>query len=63
MCAGYCSDSDLEVLMEDVLTVSLDIVDAMPGVIAAGMAVSCLVVSAAGALVGGFKALISLIGR
>lgn len=49
--------------MEDVLTVSLDIVDAMPGVIAAGMVVSCLVVSAVGALVGGFKALISLIGR
>lgn len=49
--------------MEEVLVVSLDIVDAMSGVIAAGMAASCLIVSAAGAFVGGFKALISLIGR
>lgn len=49
--------------MEDVLTVSLDIVDAMPGIIAAGMAVSCLVVLAVGLLVGCFKTLIKIIGR
>lgn len=48
---------------EVVFEVSLDILEGMPGVIAAGMAASFLVVSAAGALVGGFKALINLMGR
>ena len=48
---------------EFVFEVSLEIVEGVPEVIAIGMAVSCLVVSAAGALVSGFKALLQLIGR
>jgi len=48
---------------EVVLEVSLDIVDAVPAVVALGMTSACLVVLAVGALVSGFKALLQLIGR
>ncbi len=48
---------------EVVLEVSLEIMEAVPAVMALGMTSACLVVSAAGALVSGFKALIHMIGR
>lgn len=48
---------------ETVLAVSLEIMDAVPAVLALGMTSACLVVSTVGVLVGGFKALLQLIGR
>ncbi len=50
-------------MQEEVFEVSLEILDAVPVVIAAGMAGSCLVVVAAIIVVSGFKALIRMIGR
>lgn len=47
----------------ELYTVSLDILDAVPEVLAIGMASACFVVLAAGLLVGCFKALLRLIGR
>lgn len=51
--------------MEEVaeFAVSLEILDAMPTVIAGGMAVGVLVVSAVSVIVCGFKALLRLVGR
>lgn len=48
---------------EVVLTVSLEVMDAVPSVLALGMTSSCLVVLTVGALVSGFRALLRLIGR
>lgn len=48
---------------ERILEVSLEIMDAVPAVLAIGMTSACLVVLAAGLLVGCFKALISMMGR
>lgn len=48
---------------ETVLQVSLEIMDAVPAVVALGMTSACLVVLAAGAIVGCFKTLINVIGR
>lgn len=45
------------------LTVSLEIMEAVPEVLVLGMTAGCLVVLAAGILVGAFKALLSMIGR
>ncbi len=45
-----------------VLEVSLDIVDAIPVVVSLGMTSACLVVLAAGLLVGCFKALTRIMG-
>lgn len=42
--------------------VSLEAVEAMPGVVAAGFAAGVLVVSAASLIVSGFKALLKLAG-
>ncbi len=47
----------------ELYTVSLDILDAVPEVLAVGMASCCFVVLAAGLLVGCFKALIKIMGR
>lgn len=50
--------------MEEVIfDVSLEVMDAVPAVVALGMTSACLVVLTVGALVSGFKALIRLIGR
>ena len=46
-----------------ILEVSLEIMDAVPAVVALGMTSACLVVLTVGALVSGFRALIKLIGR
>lgn len=43
--------------------VSLEAVEAMPGVVAAGFAAGVLVVSAVSVVVSGFKALLRIIGR
>ncbi len=43
--------------------VSLEILDAIPSAVAAGMVTSTLIVSAASALTCGFKALLKMIGR
>lgn len=43
--------------------VSLEILDQMPSVVAGGMVVSTLVVSAVSAFTCGFKALLKMIGR
>jgi len=48
---------------EAVLEVSLEIVGAIPAVVALGMTSACLVVLTVGALVSGFKTLLRLIGR
>lgn len=48
---------------EAVLAVSLDIMDAVPAVLALGMTSACLVVLAAGLLVSCFKTLIKIMGR
>ena len=47
----------------ELYTVSLDILDAVPEVLAIGMTSACLVVLTVGALVSGFKALLRLMGR
>lgn len=47
----------------ELYTVSLDILEAVPEVLAIGMASACFVVLAAGLLVGCFKALIKIMGR
>ncbi len=51
--------------MEEVaeFAVNLEILDAVPTVIADGMAISVLVVSAVSAIACGFKALLKMIGR
>ncbi len=43
--------------------ISLEVMEAMPGVVAAGFASGVLVVSAVSVLVSGFKALLRMIGR
>ena len=43
--------------------VSLEAVEAMPGIVAAGFAAGVLVVSAVSLVVSGFKALLRIIGR
>lgn len=43
--------------------VSLEAVEAMPGVVAAGFAAGVLVVSAVSVVVSGFKAFIKMVGR
>ena len=43
--------------------VSLEILEAMPGVVLGGLGVSILVVSAVSVLASGFKALLRMIGR
>lgn len=43
--------------------VSMDILDAVPEVLAIGMTSACFVVLVAGLLVGCFKALIKIMGR
>lgn len=48
---------------EVVFSVSLDILDGVPEVLAIGMTSACFVVLAAGLLVGCFKALIKIMGR
>ena len=48
---------------EAVLEVSLEVMDAVPAVLALGMTSACIVVLTVGALVSGFKALLRLIGR
>ena len=45
------------------MEISTEIFEAMRGAVAAGMAVSCLVVVAASVVVSGFKALLRMIGR
>ncbi len=45
-----------------VLEVSLEILDAVPAVVALGMTSACLVVLAAGLLLGCFKALTRIMG-
>lgn len=45
------------------MEISTEIIGSMPGVIAAGMAASTLVVVAVSVIVSGFKALLKLIGR
>lgn len=47
----------------ELYTVSLNILDAVPEVLAIGMTSACFVVLVAGLLVGCFKALLRLIGR
>lgn len=47
----------------ELYTVSLDILDAVPEILAIGMTSACFVVLAAGVLVGCFKALIKIMGR
>lgn len=48
---------------EMAFVISLEIMDAVPEVLAIGMTSACLVVLTVGALVSGFKALLRLIGR
>lgn len=48
---------------QEVISVSLEIMEAVPAVVVSGMMAGSLVVLAAGALVGCFKTLISVIGR
>lgn len=48
---------------EQIITVSLEILDAVPTIVATGMASACFVVLVAGLLVGCFKAFIKIIGR
>ena len=48
---------------ETVFVISLEILDAVPEVLAIGMTSACFVVLAAGLLVGCFKALIKIMGR
>lgn len=47
----------------ELYTVSLDILDAVPEVLAIGMTSACFVVLVAGLLVGCFKAIIKIMGR
>lgn len=52
--------------MQDVVeefVVNVEVLEAMPGVVAAGFASGVLVVSAVSALVSGFKAFIKMVGR
>lgn len=43
--------------------VNLEVVEAMPGIVAAGFSVGVLVVSGASVIVSAFKALLRMIGR
>ncbi len=50
-------------MQEEVFVVSLEILDYIPIVVAGGVAVSVLVVSAVSLVVSGFKALLRMVGR
>lgn len=47
----------------EIFEISLEVLEAMPGVVAAGFCAGVLVVSAVSLVVSGFKALIKMIGR
>ena len=49
--------------MKEELQISLEVMEAMPGVVAAGFAAGVLVVSGVSVVVSAFKAFIRIIGR
>lgn len=59
MYGGYHGCEDVEVLMQEIVSeISMDILEAVPGVVTLGMTAGCFVVLAPALLVGCFRALI-----